>query len=183
MKQPTCQQASRGFTVIELLIVVTITAALLVIAVPNFRDLVKRNQMTNTSNGLVTALQLARSEAVKRKKKIVVCASDTAADTPVCGSDWHQGWLVLDDKGERLRVWPSVSENIKIGAGDSEDEDVDKVVFSRRGQIDGDKTVTFEIRTEGLQNDCRSGDYPPNARDVDINLAGQVNTKPLKCAP
>jgi type IV fimbrial biogenesis protein FimT len=56
------------------------------------------------TNNLVTALQLARSEAVKQGMRVTVCKTGNAmAIPPVCdaAASWQQGWLVFVDGGTR----------------------------------------------------------------------------------
>src|SRR5690625_4916238 len=90
VKQPTCQQASRGFTIIELMIVVTLKAVLLAIAVPTIHYSIKKQQLSSNASGLLAAPQRARSEAIVRRVEITVCAVDTSVAAPACcGSDWH----------------------------------------------------------------------------------------------
>lgn len=56
----------RGFTLVELLIVIAVAAVLLVIAAPGFRDFVLVQRLKAVNAQLVTDLQLARSEAAAR---------------------------------------------------------------------------------------------------------------------
>lgn len=56
----------RGYTIFELLVAVAIGAILWMIAIRGYTYLVHKNTLTVVTNDLVTALHLARSEAVKR---------------------------------------------------------------------------------------------------------------------
>ncbi|MGC9184249.1 MAG: GspH/FimT family pseudopilin [Thiomonas sp.] len=59
-----------GFTLIELLVTLTVAAVLLAVAIPSFQNLALSNRLTTTANAMVHALNLARSEAVKRNQDI-----------------------------------------------------------------------------------------------------------------
>jgi len=85
-----------GFTLLELMVTVAMAAIVLTTGVPGFQTIVKNNRLTTATNGLVGALGLARSEAVKRGVRITVCKS---ADGAACIStgDWSQGWIVFTD--------------------------------------------------------------------------------------
>ena len=86
----------RGFTLIELLVTMTIAAIVLTIAVPNFITFVQNNRLTSQANDVVTALNYARSEAIKRGVRVTVCSRST--DTACAGSTtWDTGWLVFVD--------------------------------------------------------------------------------------
>ncbi|GAB3350085.1 GspH/FimT family pseudopilin [Chromohalobacter beijerinckii] len=83
---------SRGFSLLELLIVLVIFAIMASIAVPSFQSLRQQQQLTDASNELVAALRLARGEAIMREDEVTLCAS---ADGATCGGDdWAKGWLL-----------------------------------------------------------------------------------------
>ena len=79
-----------GFTLIELMITVSIAAILLGIAIPSFTSTITSNRLTTNANELVTALNLARSEAIKRGVPVTV--GSKAATT-----NWEGGWDVFID--------------------------------------------------------------------------------------
>jgi type IV fimbrial biogenesis protein FimT len=94
----------RGFTLVELLVVLAVGAILLAIAFPGYAFLVNTSRLAAVTNDLVSAIQLARSEAIKRGIRVTVCKTDNAmAATPVCNTaaHWQQGWLVFVDDGTR----------------------------------------------------------------------------------
>ncbi|MHB1188709.1 GspH/FimT family pseudopilin [Thiobacillus sp.] len=94
----------RGFTLVELLVVLAVGAILLAIAFPGYAFLVNSSRLAAVTNELVSAIQLARSEAVKRGTRVTVCKTDNAmAAMPACNTaaSWQQGWLVFVDGGTR----------------------------------------------------------------------------------
>jgi prepilin-type N-terminal cleavage/methylation domain-containing protein len=96
---------SRGFTLIELIVVVTISGILVAVAIPSFVWMNARTRAANASNSLLASFELARSEAIRRNMNVSVCrAEDPAIDPPVCssaavgaiaGDDWGTGWVVF----------------------------------------------------------------------------------------
>lgn len=85
----------RGVTLLELIVVLAVSAILLTIAVPGFSALFHSNRLTGATNALVASLHLARSEAIKRGGRVVLCPSSTGSACAAGG--WQQGWLVFHD--------------------------------------------------------------------------------------
>lgn len=99
----------RGFTLVEVLVVLTISAILIAAAVPSFIWMNARTKASNTSNELLAHMQLARSEAMRRNVGVSVCrVEDPTLAVPVCSSaavgaiaanDWGTGWVVFAKTG------------------------------------------------------------------------------------
>lgn len=62
-----------GFTIIEIMIVVTIVATIVAAAVPSFSNIIKNQRIRGVTSEIVSTLQTARSEAVKRSTRVTVC--------------------------------------------------------------------------------------------------------------
>lgn len=89
-------RVARGFTLIELMIVLAVASVLLGTAVPAMTSTIKSVQLSSASNQLLAGLLLARSEAIKRNGRGVICKSADGATCTASG-DWEQGWLVFHD--------------------------------------------------------------------------------------
>jgi len=98
----------KGFTLIEILVTISVLAIVLTIAGFSFRGLLWRNQVNTATNDFVTALNFARSEAVTRGQTVTVCRSvnGTSADVPatpvpscstVSGAGYETGYIVFVD--------------------------------------------------------------------------------------
>lgn len=99
---------TRGFTLIELMVTVAVLAIVLSIAIPSFSAIILNNRLSTTADELQSSLQLARSEAVKRKKTITLCRADASFEKCAeSGTDWSLGWLLLSggEGGEVLKIW------------------------------------------------------------------------------
>ena len=81
---------SAGFTLVELIITIAIAGILVTIAIPSFNSTISSNRLTNSANDFVGALNLARSEAVKRGIQVTVRNNGAA-------THWERGWNVFVD--------------------------------------------------------------------------------------
>lgn len=82
----------RGFTLVELMITMTIALVLLMIAVPSFKSITLSNKLTTTANDLVNAINVARMEAVKRNSNTQLCSNSSSANSSdtlggACGTE------------------------------------------------------------------------------------------------
>lgn len=101
---------SRGFTMIELLVVLTISAILVAAAVPSFTWLMNTTRVANGTNNTIAALERARSEAVRRGNVVSICRTldPNAADNVLACSnaagggyavgDWGSGWVMFEKR-------------------------------------------------------------------------------------
>ena len=79
-----------GYTLMELMVTITIAGILLSIAIPNFTSIISSNRLTTYANELVTALNFARSEAIKRAVQVTVRNKGAS-------KHWESGWTVFVD--------------------------------------------------------------------------------------
>lgn len=81
-------QLPRGFTLIELIVVIAFSVILLSLAIPGFTELIAANRLNTITNDWVSAINLARSEAVRTGQHVVIRKT---------GSEWENGWHVFVD--------------------------------------------------------------------------------------
>jgi type IV fimbrial biogenesis protein FimT len=87
-----------GFGLVELMVVIAIVAILAALALPSYQQTIKNNRSATEANDLLTALDMARTEAVTRSRFVSVCASNADASACIDPADWTKGWIVfLDD--------------------------------------------------------------------------------------
>lgn len=114
----------RGFTLVESLVVLAITAILMAVAVPEFQSFSTRRAIDVHISSLASSIRLARSEAIARGAPVTMCRSDAPeAAQPACNNaasptGWATGWLVFVDRGVQgavdgadvvIRVQPPVT--------------------------------------------------------------------------
>ena len=91
-----------GLTLTELLISLGITSLLAATAVEHLPRFLQSTRMAGDVNRFLTALHLARTEAVKRRRHLVLCP---AASGDICAgrADWEDGWLLFASDNNRER--------------------------------------------------------------------------------
>jgi type IV fimbrial biogenesis protein FimT len=137
MTQMLFTRRNSGYTMMELVMVVSLVGILAAIAIPGFRYVTVSNRIAGEVNGLLGDLQFARSEAVKEGQTVTVCSS--ANGTSCAGSpNWQIGWIVfLDTNGDKqvqageavVRVQPAFSSTDTFVAGSA----LNAVTFNRLG--------------------------------------------------
>jgi type IV fimbrial biogenesis protein FimT len=152
------RKAHTGFTLIELLVVMAIAGLLLGLAVPSFSEMMRNNRLTTEANNLVTAFNIARSEAINRRGTITVCPSTN--QTSCNGDSWDDGWIVLDDNtNEVIQVFSAMKGNPTI------DSTADSVQYTAAGFLNGGAAISIGICMEG-------GD---EGRQINITATGRPN--------
>ncbi|MDP2073166.1 GspH/FimT family pseudopilin [Hydrogenophaga sp.] len=98
-RKPPRQHASRGVTLVELIVCVSMLAVLVGLAVPSFSGLHSDWRRDSAIRDFMGDLQLARSTALRTSRTVVMCATlnGLACANGAISSDWRQGWIIFSD--------------------------------------------------------------------------------------
>ena len=104
------KDAFRGFTLLELMVVLAIVAVLSTLAAPSLTRLLQSNTLSSNVNTFMADLRYARSESIRRGGGVVMCRSDDPeAANPICkttagpnGNGWVSGWFVFVDSDNSI---------------------------------------------------------------------------------
>ncbi len=151
-----------GFTLIELIITVTIFGILLAIAIPNFADLVRNQRIKAAASDVYAALIFARSEAIKRNANVSVCQT----------SDWAGGWSIKtpDCVGTELKKQDTIA-GVNILQKDGSTA-VGNLTFQRDGRL-----LPATPPPAGGIVVKSSEDLTMKARCIILDLGGRPNIK------
>lgn len=158
-------KSSLGFTLVELIVTMAVVAILLVLAVPGFGEIIRTNRASAQTNDLVSALSLARSEAVRRGAAVDVCPSSNQI-TCTGGTDWEDGWIIQipGAPAALLRAWGPLE-------GGSTLSGPAQVTYGALGEVNA--VVVFQHRVAGCSGN--------QGRDLTISLTGRADVALAAC--
>ena len=160
---------NKGFTLIELLVTIAIIALIATIGFPSFTQTIRNSRLTTNANQLLSSLNFARSEAIKRGVNIYVERIGGASQ------NWDGGWNVFVDlDGDQifnnadtlLKTYPPLSNGYTLRTGGNYD---DWVAFSPTGLTSssgGGANDSFRV--------CATAGDVVNSRRISINFVGRA---------
>lgn len=87
-----------GFSLIEILVTLSIVSLLMTVAVPQFQALIEKNKVQALMDEFTSGLYMTRGEAAKRGYQVTLCASNTAkTDCDTTATDFSSGWIIFVD--------------------------------------------------------------------------------------
>lgn len=145
---------SHGFSLIELMVVISIVAILAAIAIPSFTGSLLSGKLRAYANNLVASSHLARGEAIKRNAVVRLCSSNNGT---TCSGAWKDGWIVLSESNAVIQRQQAVDANYQITGG------ANTLSFQPTGV--GTTQVTLTI--------CRASPVGSQEREVTISATGK----------
>lgn len=149
----------RGFTLVELMVTLSVAAILMTVAIPGFLSLRVNNALTTQANEFIAGIQLARSEALRRNERVQFCRVTSATATACAGSggNWTHWAVVTPDEVVRRGLVDTLGERITVTS-----------------DLDGD---TLTLGPDGL---ARSGSGLATGHFIEIAADGGT-AEPVRC--
>lgn len=136
---------NKGFTLVELMITVAMMSIMLTVGLPSFQSIIVSSRLTSSTNAMVSALQLARFEALKQHKTVTIKKKE---------ANWQGGWDVfvdanengnMDDK-EKLVSYDKINSTVLVtGNGTTYDN---YVSYDASGRINAIGNFLFKSQSE-----------------------------------
>jgi type IV fimbrial biogenesis protein FimT len=124
-----------GFTAVELMVTLTLIGILLALAAPGLRQLTLNQGVKSAAFDMLSALQYARSEAIKRPGETVTLKAGASSD-----GAWTTGWRLLDGAGDKIRSW-TIASNITVA--DTNGTPLTQVTFAKDGHLTATPKLQF----------------------------------------
>ena len=168
----------RGFSIVELMIVIAITAILAALAVPSYFQYMANSNAASIAAQLQTSIRLAKSEAQHRGLQVKICALASGSATPtaavpgICNTSnnsWDNGWQIVTVGTNQLVhfVQPNVTNAIATT--------INNIVFQPSG-IPVPNSSSFTI----TPNKCTSG-YTLNVSATGALSTGGIQVQKITC--
>lgn len=155
----TLPSIARGFTLLELMVTLTIVAILATVAVPAMQDMIQNSKAERVTGLFELDLQFARSHAISRSEVVRITARN---------NDIANGWqIIAESSGATLRERGALDSGVTITSSNG----LDAIAFTPTGQIENNDTITVRTR------DCTGNS------DKAFNLlrSGQVAVTEIAC--
>lgn len=138
---------SRGFTLVEVLLVIVILAILAAMAGPSFSDLIDKQRTKNAAADIYVALVRTRSEALRLNQNVTL--------SPVSG-DWALGWQIADPTSGNAIESHEALRSLTVSGPTS-------VTYKNSGRTTRTTDVTFTV----------TGSNSSSTRYVCLDLSGR----------
>lgn len=143
------RKLNSGVTLIEMIVVLAVMAITLNLAGPSFSAMVDRNRSATHVNDFMSALSLARSEALK----VGGIVSVQAADPSDTANEFGNGWCVVEGdpgncNGATIRKFAAISDDVTLNSI----ENVASIQFNNMGELEKGSVQNIDLCTTSVSD-------------------------------
>ena len=171
---------TKGYTIVELFFTMAVFALIAGLAVPSFTEFIRNNNLAAGTNDFLSAINLAKSEAVTRNQRVLICKR-TSADACATGGagTWQDGWVVFVDSdrdnaldaGEEIRFFDELNAAQTLTSGST----FDLIAFGSDGRLIELSGVDNAPSTGFNMSLCPEDGNTTKARSLAFNAAGKIS--------
>lgn len=159
------QRHHAGFTLVELMVTIAVIAILAVAAVPSMTAMINNGRISSQSEELLSSIQLARSEAIRRNARVTLCAGSSGACSG--STSWGQFTVFGADNTAAVAGADDVIRDTTLGGGVQVTGPTAPIVFRPSGMIDTSQQL------EASMDDLR--------RCIVVGISGAVSLTKSAC--
>ena len=155
---------SKGFTLIEVIIVIALMGIVAVMGIPSFLGWVANYNLKAAANELYSNMQFARINAVKQNKEWAVVFDTVNGIYYVCSDNVDGDWATLDNITERTITLSNYASDIVYGMGNATENVTvtggafpGGAVFGSRGTLSVDEGYIYLTNGKGTAYAIGSG--------------------------
>ncbi len=146
-----------GFSLVELVIAMTMLAILFIVGVPMLNGFAQENVLADVSNRFVSSITLARSEAVSRNQTVIMCQKNDPGTACDNDGNWEDGWVVwIDLDGDNVIEERNETNGIEVISNEDRltpgytltalnNQFINQIIFDPSGNATGDGGNTLEL--------------------------------------
>jgi type IV fimbrial biogenesis protein FimT len=187
------QRRARGFTIIELMVAVTIIAILTALVIPTFGGMIQNSKIGSSSKSYLIGLQTARAEAIRRNTPVEFVLTNTPIAAGVENSAVPdaagRNWVVrVTDPAASASYLPIETKSAQEGSGTSGTPSVQVVgaatappsatfagvlAFNGLGSTTGGEAVVFDV-SNPAGGPCAASGGPMRCQQIQVRPGGQI---------
>ncbi len=161
---------NKGFSLVELMIAISVITLLITVGVPSFNATVLKLRGSSIADALITSLHFAHP---------------ASTDYPCNGNNWNSGWMaVLVSDSSVIKYWPVNSPGAQIGLTGMTDE---LVVYNANGEarINDASGASADDQSDAIEfttaiNNCDSPQLSIK-RTIDVKSSGLIHVSRGDC--
>jgi type IV fimbrial biogenesis protein FimT len=181
------KKIQNGFSLLELMVAVSIAAILLTVGIPSFQSTMLRARGATLADTLITAVYYTRSEAISRNSTIRLCASADGSNCLATNTGWNEGWIAIDANDLAIKVWGGITNDAQVQLLNLTGEvnfSSHRLVYNSLGEASlqnplGAAVNNVNIGLRTLIAGC--GAMPRQRREIRIGNSGSVTVDSQAC--
>jgi type IV fimbrial biogenesis protein FimT len=187
LKQKRVTIAARGFTIVELMVALTIVGIVMMVGTPLIATMIQNSKLSSATKSYLAGIQTARAEAIRMNRPVDFVLTDSSVAPGVSGSANGKNWVVRWSNAGT----PTLVEG-KAGANGTGQQGANSVTifgavtaptsgsfsgvltFNGFGAVNSGETVALDVRNPA-GGACAVADGPMRCQRIQVRPGGQIS--------